>query len=223
MNPDSKQVRSIYKSIKDIVFSALLEDILNGTIQSGEKLSTAGLSEKYGVSRTPVREAITQLCSSGLAENLPHKGAFVKTVSIPDIIEIYYIRGSLSGVAARLALPNLDKAEIQVMQDYCCEMEKMIKQGNYEEVLRLNDLFHQSINSAANSPRLEKLLDQFYVMSSFYRTLGLRIPGRDELVCREHKAIVDALASGNPDLVEESVRVHYFNTARCIAESAGTR
>ncbi len=214
-------VHEKYQSIQDIVFSALRTAILNGELKPGEKLTTAELADRYGVSRTPVRESLTRLKSIGLIETFPHRGAFVKKLSIEEIIQIFYIRGALSGIAARMALPNLTKKDTLNLLAICDQMESKKAAQSHEFMLELNSRFHNFITSAAKSPMIEDLLGQFYRMSSSYRALGLELPGRELEVCKEHRNIAESLHNRDCDKAEFYSREHYFNTARRIAKSLG--
>ena len=214
-------IKNTYQSIQDIVFSALRTAILNGELKPGDKLTTAELAEKYGVSRTPVRESITRLITIGLVESFPHRGAYVKKLSMEEIIEIFYIRGALSGIAIRFALPNLTDSDTRKLLRICDEMETEEAAQSHEYMLELNSKFHDIIISATHSPMITDLLGQFYRRSSAYRALGLELPGRESELCMEHRAIAESLHSRDAAKAEHYSREHYFNTARRIAESVG--
>jgi DNA-binding GntR family transcriptional regulator len=136
-------------------------------------------------------------------------------------MEIFYIRGVLSGIAARFALPKLSSKDISDLFKICDQMESFNAVQSHKEMLDINSQFHKIIISATGSPRLIELLDQFYRISSQYRALGLELPGRDEEVCKEHRLIAESLMKKDADKAEFYSREHYFNTARRIAESIG--
>ncbi len=212
-----------YRTMQDIVFTTLREEILAGRLRPGERLNSIRLARRLGVSRMPVREALGRLASAGLVEYVPHRGAFVKKLSIEEVIEIYYIRAALEGVAARLAARNLSRSEIARLVKLCGEMERRLTGGNDAEILDINQEFHCMIYRAAHSPRLEELIMQYYQHSSQYRTLGLDLPGRYDEILAEHRNIARALAARDPECAEVAAREHHLNTARRIARSVGSR
>ncbi len=219
--PDTS-IRHNYQRIQDLVFTILRDEILSGKLQPNEKLNTNQLAERLGVSRTPIREALNRLISVGLIETVPHRGAYVRALSIEEVIEIYYIRAALEGIAARLAARNLKPAEIERLLQYCNEIEAHLSGEDYQKILETNFLFHTIIYEAAQSPRLQTLILQYYRQSEQYRALGLELPGRYAEICVEHRNIANALAAGDVEKAEFCAREHHLNTARRIAKSIGS-
>ncbi len=212
-----------YRTMQDIVFTTLRGEILTGRLEPGERLNTIRLAQRLGVSRMPVREALSRLASAGLVEYIPHRGAFVKKLSIEEVIEIYYIRAALEGIAARLAARNLTGSEIARLLELSAEMGRRAAGGHDAEILGINQEFHYIIYRAARSPRLEGLIMQYYQHSSQYRALGLDLPGRYDEILTEHRNIAQALAARDPECAEVAAREHHLNTARRIARSVGSR
>ncbi len=216
------RIRDTYQRIQDLVFTTLRDEILSGKLRPNEKLNTNKLSKRMGVSRTPIREALNRLISVGLVEALPHRGIYVKNLSIEEIIELYYIRAALEGIAARLAARNLTEDTMERLFKYCDEMEAQYLEGNYEKFLEINYLFHETIYESTQSPQLQDLLFQYYNRSQSYRTLGLDLPGRYKEIFNEHRQLVAALASGDLEKADICAREHHLNTARQIAKSIGS-
>ena len=214
-------IRQVYRSMQDIVIEKLKEEIFSGTLKPGDSLNTLQLSKRLGVSRTPIREALNHLTLIGLAENEPHKGCFVRKLSVDQIIELYFIRGALAGIAARLAVPNIGDKDIELLSQLCEEMSTSLSENEHEKTLEKNAQFHAVINKAAQSPQLEVLIEQFYTQSEQYRHLALELPGRYEEVCAEHRKILEAIRNSDSEAAEHWSREHHFNTARRIAKSIG--
>jgi len=222
---DDLRIESViedYRTMQDIVFTALRNDIFAGKLKPGERLNTARLAERLGVSRMPVREALSRLISVGLVENLPHRGTFVKKLSVDDVVEIYCIRAALEGIAARLAAPRLGPEEIGRISDLTMKIEHAVKAGDDRQILALNFEFHDIIYQAAHAPNLYNLILQYYRHSEQYRALGLDLPGRYLEIMDEHRAILAALQLGDVDAAERSARQHHLNTARRIVSSMGS-
>jgi DNA-binding GntR family transcriptional regulator len=212
-------IREVYRTMQDIVFETLRDEILSGKVVPGYLLNTLSLSKRLGVSRTPIREALNRLVSVGLVENIPFRGAFVRKMSIEEILEVYYIRAALAGVCAQLATSRITGEQKEKLIALCDEMEKPGQ--DHKTMLEQNFEFHDIIFKAAHSPRIEALALQYYHQSEQYRALSLELPGRFEEACREHRAILQAILAGDIDAAERSSREHQLNTARRIAKSLG--
>jgi DNA-binding GntR family transcriptional regulator len=212
-------IRDVYRSMQDIVFETLRDEILAGDLQPGVLLNTLLLSKRLGVSRTPIREALNRLVSIGLVENIPHRGAFVRKLSVEEVLEVYYIRAALAGVCARLATKRISDAQKKQLAALCDEMEKPSE--DHRAMLRRNFQFHNIIFQAAQSPRIESLALQYYHQSEQFRALSLELPGRVEEACREHRGILKAILDGDQEAAEQNSREHQLNTARRIAKSLG--
>jgi DNA-binding GntR family transcriptional regulator len=215
----SQSIRQDYRTMHDLVFSTLMEDILSGRLKPGEKLNISDISERLGVSRTPVREALKQLMSVGLVENIPHRSPFVKKLSIEEIIELYYIRAALEGVASRLAAQRLSGEQIEELERLCIQMEKKAQSGKYDDFSEDNSKFHFLVYEATNSPRLKEMIFQYYRQCEQYRALVMELPGSYKEVCQEHKNILDAFKKRDLDQADNFARQHHFNSARRIAKS----
>ncbi len=218
----SSPILQDYRTMQDLVFATLRDDIFAGRMKPGERLNSSLLARRLGVSRMPIREALSRLISVGLVENIPHRGAFVKKLSIEEVIEIYYIRAALEGIAARMAARNLSPEDARRLTQLCDEMMADADQGHDGRFLELNFTFHNIIYRAARSTRLEGLILQYYRYSEPYRALGLDLPGRFEEILAEHCQLARALVARDPDLAEKCAREHHLNTARRIARSVGS-
>ena len=177
---DSQSIRHDYRTMHDLVFNTLMEEILSGQLKPGEKLNISEISERLGVSRTPVREALKQLMSVGLVENVPHRSPFVKKLSIEEIIELYYIRGALEGVASRLAAQRLTSEQIEELERLCKRMEEKARSGKYDDFIEDNSKFHFLVYNTTNSPRLQEMLLQYYRQCEQYRALVMELHGSYE-------------------------------------------
>ncbi len=210
-------IRNEHKSMQSIVFEKIKDEILSGGLKPGEQLNTLELSTRLGVSRTPIREALNHLTLIGLVEYVPYRGSFVKKLSVEQVIELYYIRGALAGVSARLAIKNLSKKQFEKLSLLCEKMEELLAAKEHSQMLEINSEFHGIIQKATQSPAIEGLMDQYYTQTEQYRHLALELPGRYIEVCAEHRRIFESFQRGDRESAEFYSREHYFNTARCIA------
>lgn len=214
-------IRSVYRSMQDIVFETLRDEILSGKLQPGHSLNTLSLSSRLGVSRTPIREALNRLVSIGLVENIAHRGCFVRKLSVDQVVEVYYIRAALAGVCARLATKRITEAQKRKLIALCEKMEKDKPGEDLKAMLKQNFEFHHIIFKAAHAPSIESLALQYYHQSEQFRALSLELPGRFEEVWAEHRRILQDILDGDAERAEQSSREHQLNTARRIARSLG--
>ncbi|MFH0800288.1 MAG: GntR family transcriptional regulator, partial [Pseudomonadota bacterium] len=140
------------------VYKKLRQDIIKGKLKPGQKIVMADLAKAFGLSETPVREAIRRLESDGHVHFTPHMGAIVAKIDEGELVEIYLIRIALEALATRLASPHITDKDIDFLNKKNHEMEIAIQQGKYENLGSLNKNFHLRIYKAAPFPRLYKMI-----------------------------------------------------------------
>jgi len=210
--------------MQEIVYETIKERILNGEYKQGQRLITNDLANEFGVSRMPVREALTRLeAATGLATLIPHKGAVVNKLSEDDLIEVYKIRSVLEGLAARLACPNLTESDLERMEQINREVSKLddtIKEESFQD---LNLEFHSIIWEKANAPRLVGMLRTLHEASRSYRYISLKLPGRFSEVVQEHSEIIDAFRQGDEFGVEDILNAHYQHTLEWLVKNKSAK
>ncbi len=195
-------------SLRGRVFSHLENDILNGKYKTGDGLIETKLSEELGVSRTPIREAIRQLELEGLVQTIPNKGAIVTGLSAKDIDDIYTIRLSIEGLAARWAAANITEAELNDMK-HSIELEEFYTLKNdIGHILKLDTKFHETIFRASKSKPLMNMLSNFHHYVQRARIFSLGMQGRAEAALSEHQAIYYAISQRDAKKAEELTIEH---------------
>lgn len=148
---------------KDYVYEKIQEKILSGTIPLGSRISEHALSKEFGVSRTPIREALTRLVFEGIAEQVPNDGYFLKRPSLKDIEELYDLRNVLESHMAYRAAQNALPIHLEQMENALRSLEKeLIVQGKYQTIDERWDYlvrqfefpFHTALIHAANNERM---------------------------------------------------------------------
>jgi DNA-binding GntR family transcriptional regulator len=196
-------------ALVDHIAATLQTRVLRGEIPSGTKLRQESLASEFGVSRTPVREALRKLQATGLVEVAPRRGAVVRAPSAREIREAYVVRAELEGLAAELAVSRIDerqldglRASVQLFRESIDELLDRRRRGgdrrthaDIERWTRANDSFHQEIQAAAGNARLRAML--FDLHRSFPRDLtGLVLSESSRLLQEnvgQHAAILDAI------------------------------
>ncbi len=193
------------------VADLLRRDILDGGTAPGSRLRADAVAERFGVSRTPVREAFLLLAQEGLLEILPRRGAVVRPFDERDLFELYEVRAVLEPLAARRAATRISEPDLDRLEELCVLQESM--GSTPDEVVRhldLNREFHDIIVRAADSRRLSAALAQVEGMPVGFRTRFWRDDAlrADSLMC--HRALVSAMRAGNGDFAEASMRMHHL-------------
>jgi DNA-binding GntR family transcriptional regulator len=180
--------------------------ILGGELAPGAVLLENHLAEKLGMSRTPIREALQFLARDGIVESVPSRGYLVPRMSLADLRELYELRESLEGLAARCATLRVSDTDIEALERLYGQYENA---RDWEASIQLGAEFHSKIISLACNTRLATILDSLKAQITMTRRTQLHaVRGRrDEAVC-EHRAILDAIKRRDPDAAEQSARAH---------------
>ena len=193
----------------DKTFITLRTDIVEGRILAGAKLSEAELSTKYGVSRAVIREAISRLVACHLVERKANVGARVVTLSPEGLIELYQVRESLEGMAARLAAQNMTSEQVTDLQSLLDVHAQGVKdsQSYYQEAGDV-DFHYRIIIGSHNSQLITLLTEGIYHLVRMYRVqLGMAGP-RVTTAFAEHQHIAQAIANRDAELAEILMRRH---------------
>ena len=193
----------------DKAFFRLRKEIVEGEIPASAKLSETELSTKYEVSRAVVREAINRLESCNLVERKPNVGARVVALSPEGLIELYQVRESLEGMAARLAATNMSDNEVVELKMLLNSQSENIKttERYYQEAGDL-DFHYRIILGSKNNHLINMLVNGLYHLVRMYRVqLGMAGP-RVSTAFDEHKHIVQAISNRDPELAEMLMRRH---------------
>ncbi len=198
-------------SLRIRVFNALENAILDGEYAEGDSLNEIKLSQELGVSRTPVREALMQLELEGLVENIPNKGAVVVGISEKDIEDIYAIRIRIEGLASRLSAEKINEDELKALEKIVDLQEFYLTKNDVEQIWRLDSDFHKIIYDSSRSRPLRSTLSSFHNYIKRARDISVKVEGRAEKSVAEHRAILEAIRSGNGALAEQLTAEHIAN------------
>ena len=200
-------------SLGSRVFHTIRENILSGKYKSNEELKEKTIGEELGVSRTPVREALRQLEVEGLVSIIPNKGAYVVGISQKDMRDIYEIRGRLEGLCAKWAATNITKEQLDELEEIVFLADFHAKKGNAEQLVELDNKFHETLYAASNSKELKHVLSDFHHYLQRVRKITLTDDARAKESNKEHMMIVEALKEHNAELAERLASEHIFSTA----------
>ncbi|TLM98749.1 GntR family transcriptional regulator [bacterium] len=210
-----------YKPLREIVFEAIREAIINDTLKPGERLMEIQLAEEMGVSRTPVREAIRKLELEGFVVMIPRKGAYVAGLSMKDIADVFEIRAALEGLAAGLAAERITEEELEELERLLVKIGECIQSNDLNAVIEQDTEFHDVLFKATRNERLVQIVSNLREQIQRYRTASLSSPGRMKLALEEHKQIVEALSERDVEKAQRLAREHIENAENSMLEVFG--
>jgi len=189
--------------------------ILTGEYGPEERLIEEQLAERLGVSRTPVRQALTMLEAEGLVEIAPNRGATVCSFSIEDVWDIYDLRAVLEGHATRRATGRIERGELERLRALTGEMEGLAGRfDDHEEEIRtlvtLNQEFHGTIVEASRNRRLQRLINRTVEIPLMFKAFFWYTPRERAISNHYHRQILEALEKGNADRAEITMREHVY-------------
>jgi DNA-binding GntR family transcriptional regulator len=199
---------SMKKNVATQLRDSVENQILTGELKPGERLDEASLARRFGVSRTPVREALAQLDSVGLVEIRPNRGAIVARIGPEQLIQMFEVMAELEGMAGRLAARRctaIDKAGIQAAHDEC---RRSSERGDTDSYYYENERFHQSIYAASHNGFLVEQCLALQRRLRPYRRLQLRAVNRLRNSLAEHDVVVESIFSGDGAKAEQALKAH---------------
>lgn len=202
---DRREVKSgASRRLRDAIES----EILVGDLRPGERLDEASLAARFGVSRTPVREALVQLASAGVVELRPHRSAVVAKLSPERLVEMFDVMAELEGLAGRLAARRSSQQDLEQLVAAHERCRKASGNNDADEYYYENEQFHKAIYAASHNEFLAEQCELLHRRLKPYRRLQLRFRNRIATSLSEHEAIVSAITSGESDKADEVLQQH---------------
>jgi len=186
----------------------LEQEILTGKLPPGARLDEKTLTERFNVSRTPVREALHQLSSIGLIEILPRRGATVRKVGLRELIEMFEVMAELEGFCGSLAAQRMTDEEIGVLRQRHLEAQQLVSEGRFDEYYEANVLFHECIYEGAHNNFLAEQTMNLRNRLAPYRRIQLRQPKRLETSFAEHEEVLAAIENRDGLKASELLETH---------------
>lgn len=190
------------------IYSELRMELVSMQRRPGEAISEAEIALSYGVSRTPVREAILKLSDEGLLEIYPQSGIFVSRIPIAALPEAIIIRKALEETTARLAAEHATTSQILSLRSVLERQREANAARDSDAFHQADELFHATIASVAGHPGIWKFIQQVKVHVDRYRLLTLPQLGRMAKVIGEHEAVVTAIEAHDPERARQAMENH---------------
>ena len=186
----------------------LEREIFSGALLPGERLDENGLARRFGVSRTPVREALLQLSAAGLIEMRPRQGAVVTAITVQQLLQMFEVMAEMEALCARYAARRMGPAERQALERAHKACVDLARRRDPERYYEANRVFHELIYAGTRNTYLEETTRTLRNRLSSYRRFQLHQAGRVANSLSEHDAVVTAILAGDADRAAEAMRAH---------------
>ena len=190
------------------LLAKLQRDILTGKYQPGQKLNEQTLCREYGASRTPIREALRQLETDGLVENILNRGCFVIGLSKQDYEDMFDLRKAYEIQAVRWGIERITDDEMDTLEETFEFMEFYTMRGDLDKMLVINAGFHQVIYEASHNRMLQKTLTSYQTFLKYQGLNSVYGPNYLQTVLEEHRAIFKAFTDKDVRAGEEAMERH---------------
>ncbi len=205
MSELSLSPRALYQEVAEL----LRERIFSHELAPGSWIDELKLAEEYGISRTPLREALKVLATEGLVTMKVRRGAYVTEVSDTDLSDVYHLLALLESDAAGIVAQKATQTQLKELQDLQNELEKSVR--NRERFFEINQAFHTRLLEVANNRWRNQMVADLRKVLKLNRHNSLLKSGRIEESLAEHRAIMAALAARDADASVQRMREHFSN------------
>jgi DNA-binding GntR family transcriptional regulator len=206
-------------SLHDELVARLRDMIVEGELAPGARVPERMLSERFGVSRTPLREALKVLASEGLIELLPYRGATVSRLTLHDIEEMFPVMGALEALAGELACANVTEIELAEIRALHYAMMLSYRRGDLSSYFRDNQAIHEKILEAARNPTLSALHRSLAGRIRRARYMANMSKARWDKAVAEHELILEALEAHDGARLAKLLKQHLANKCETVKDS----
>ena len=195
-----------HQTLREKILETIRDAILKGQLKPGEKVAEPELAERFGISRTPIREAFRQLESEGYLTVIPRKGAVVTALSERAVEEFYAIKSILEGYAAQISAENMTEKDITRLETINERLKKLAEQGDVKTFFKVHNEFHEVFINASGNEKLAEIIHQMMLRFNRFRLASIALPGRMEISVQEHDALIKAFRSKDGAAADALVR-----------------
>jgi len=209
---DEIKSQALYSQVADRIRT----QIYRHELQPGEAIDEMALCARYGISRTPLREALKVLNSEGLIVLVPRKGSFVRSMDIAELNELFPVMAVLEGLCAREAVANCTPEDLKRLEDMHARLEEHAANGAIDEYYEQNFIFHQAVQDLSGNRTLQRIIGDLRKILRLARHMQLTIPGRLQQSLEEHRQIMLAFRKRDPDLADQNMQEHLHKQWRSL-------
>ncbi|WP_102273600.1 GntR family transcriptional regulator [Cytobacillus massiliigabonensis] len=211
-----KTIKTIERpALRDQVYDSLKKAIITLELQPGQRIKDKDLAAEFGVSRTPVREALKRLEDEGLVESLPGSQTRITEIHLEEAKNAFTVVAALQSLAARLAVPIISDEDIQLMEERNTELQKALDKKDVIQAVAADDQFHAVLLKASKNDEIERALDR--IISKVRRLEFSKFSSVDAAQSlEEHKAIISACQKKDPTLASSLVEENWLSLGRIL-------
>ena len=206
-------------SLTSVVQQEIERAILQGEYEPGSKLIEATLAEQMGVSRGPVREAFRMLEEAGLVRNEKNRGVFVRDIPMGEAVEIFDLRAAMDELVGRKLATSITTAQLKEVKALVDGMEKAVKANDARTYHMLNLKFHDRLVEMAGNSKLTGFYRKLIKELSLFRRLNLADGWLLPISASEHRQIIKAIASGDPQAAGKAMFDHVMDSKKRTIEN----
>ena len=203
------------------VFERLRGMIIALQLPPGSPLSRAALAEQFGVSSTPIRDALMRLEEEGLVEVFPQYATVVSRIDVPRAQQAHFLRQALELEIVRVLALKTDATLVAALNAMIARQQQFLKAGAFEQFMAADNEFHAQLYEAAGKQEIWTLVRSRSGHIDRLRRLHLPSPGKAQDIVRHHKLITRAIAGGEPDEAQKHLRTHLSGTLSELAQIRG--
>ncbi|MDW3222776.1 MAG: GntR family transcriptional regulator [Paracoccaceae bacterium] len=192
----------------DQIAETLEQLVFQGEYKDGQRLDEIKLAEHFSVSRTPIREALQRLVMSGMAEQIPRRGVFVRQPGPVELLEMFETMAELEAACGRFAAARMTDEGLDRLADANARCKDAVEREDAAGYYSENEAFHKEIYRGATNSYLQNQALRLQNRLKPYRRVQLRFRGRMAQSLAEHEAIIDALKAGDARLAADTLRSH---------------
>ena len=200
------------KTPAQIVEEKIEIDIISGRLAPGKRINERDLCEKYGLSRTPIREILRRIEGNGLVRSIPNRGVFAVGLSPQAVDDLYYLKSILEVQCVRWAIERIEEHQMEMLTETFDFMQFYMLSNDLGKILRINDGFDAIIYDAAHNRELEARLRRYNFLLK-YASADISYPlNYLPTVLEEHRAIYEAFVAGDAQAGAEAAEIHLYKT-----------
>jgi DNA-binding GntR family transcriptional regulator len=196
------------KYLRDVIFENLKSAIMNGKLKQGNMITEQQISREFGISRTPVREALYKLTATGLIRIIPHKGFLISKWSIKEIRDVFEIRVVLERLAVELFIKNFHQKNIEKLEEIIEKMEKAVQENNFMEAAKMNNQFHDLIIEKSDNQEIFNVMEPLKNKINIFRLISISTPARLKISLAEHRSILVSISKKDIENAKKLIEMH---------------
>ena len=201
-------------TIADTIAQQLAEQILSGELTPGQRIEEKRVTEQFGVSRTPVRDALRQLAATGLVAIQAHRGVTVINLEIEQLSDMFEAQAELEALCAKLSAKRMSSIERKKLQMVASDSKPALASTDHELYSSTNEEFHHMIYAGAHNKTLEQMaINLWNRVAPFRRSTFFKLGNRMERSFEEHDAIIDAIIAGEETRAQQAMHEHITNSS----------